>query len=307
MMERISSRDGVAFYRSTLLVAAGAPHAFSTRIGGVSPEPFGSLNLGNPSGRSVQDTPENIRENYRRLLDAAGFGGQVLTRVSQVHGARVVEAESAQKSSVEADAIVTSDVHCAASVRVADCVPVLLASRDGRRVAAVHAGWRGVVAGVVMRAVERLCAGGFSPAEIVAAVGPCIGFDAFEIGAEVVEQFTRVWGERTPVRPSHGITMFPQKREVPEYRDHGLESRAVKDSQPDTLAGEIPGRLAGSGKYLLDLRRIIEMQLLAGGVLAEGIDISDRCTHRDAEEFYSHRRDRGLTGRMAAVIAPGSD
>ncbi|MGA2500209.1 MAG: peptidoglycan editing factor PgeF [Tepidisphaeraceae bacterium] len=263
MMERICSTDGVVFYRSTLLAGAGAPHAFSTRIGGVSEAPFHTLNLGNPSGQSAQDSPAHIRENYRRLLRAAGFDRQILTRVSQVHGTRVIEAtrDSAQTPAVEADAIVTCDNQCAASVRVADCVPVLLATRDGRRVAAVHSGWRGVVAGVVPRAVKRLCGPTHVPEQLLVAVGPCIGFDAFEVGPEVLEQFVRIWGMAAPVRS------------------------------------------AGAGKGLVNLRRAVEMQLLQLGIPPEQIDISGCCTWRDSEEFYSHRRDRGLTGRMAAVIA----
>ena len=266
MLERICSTEGVVFYRSSLLAAAGAPQAFSTRIGGVSTAPFDSLNLGNPSGQAIQDSSEHIRENYRRLLRAAGIGRQVLTRVSQVHGTRVIEAtrETGQNPAVEADAIVTSDNQCAASVRVADCVPVLLTSRDGRRVAAVHAGWRGVVAGVVSQAVERLCGTAYRPGGLLAAVGPCIGFDAFEVGPEVLEQFVRIWGADAPVRP------------------------------------------AANGKGLVDLRQALKMQLLRLGVPAEQMDISVCCTYRDSGEFYSHRRDRGLTGRMAAVFAPRS-
>ena len=86
--------------------------------------------------------------------------------------------------------MVSDDPTKVLAVRVADCVPVLIASDDGQFVAAIHAGWRGVVAGVVPNAVAKLCeAGGGRAAALIAAIGPCIGFDAFEVGMEVVEQF----------------------------------------------------------------------------------------------------------------------
>jgi YfiH family protein len=144
-----------------------------------------------------------------------------------------------------------------ASVRVADCVPVLLAAADGRTVATVHAGWRGVIAGVVTAALAEL-----RSRDVVAAIGPCIGFDAFEVGPEVLDAFRSEFGEHAPVAAS------------------------------------------ANGKGRVDLRRAVSMQLTRSGIPAEHIDSTDRCTHRDRDEFYSHRRDNGVTGRMAAVISP---
>jgi copper oxidase (laccase) domain-containing protein len=279
MLVRRHANNGVVYFASPLLETAQVPHAFSTRIGGLSPVPFDSLNLGNPSGCDVADDYERIWENYRLLATASGCGSLELMRVHQVHGPRVLRAVRGEhfENSSKADAIVTDDPERIASVRVADCVPVLLASKDGKAVAAIHAGWRGVVAGVVSAALRELlqsdesapqsahsektpiCKQG-SPDHILAAIGPCIGFDAFEVGPEVIAEFHRCFGNDAPLR-----------------------------------------KIAG-GKGFVDLRQAIRMQLLAAGVPENQIDLTDRCTYRDADEFFSHRRERGVTGRMAAII-----
>jgi polyphenol oxidase len=123
-------------------------------------------------------------------LDAdAGAGPGVIAQVRQVHGATVVSARDAtHREGVEADAIVAhaADGVCAVGVRVADCVPVLIASADTGDVAAVHAGWRGVTAGVVAASVKALGGGG-----LVAAIGPCIGACCFEVGHDVADQIAR--------------------------------------------------------------------------------------------------------------------
>lgn len=264
MLERVVSPQQVAIYVSPLLRRIGVSHAFSTRIGGVSPSPFDSLNLGNPSGCEIRDTGERIRENYRRLQDAAGCDGRALVYLHQVHGATVVRVRAGifHDNDQKGDALVTDDSSRALSIRVADCVPVLLTGDDGRLVAAVHAGWRGVVAGAVPRAIAAMNAVSDLPAHrITAAIGPSIGFEAFEVGSEVLDEFARVFATDAPLR----------RRE--------------------------------DGKGLVDLREALRRQLISAGVPVQQIDTTDRCTYQDREEFYSHRRDRGITGRMAAVIA----
>jgi YfiH family protein len=258
VLERLESAGAVVLV-SPRLRALGVPHAFSTRAGGVSAGPYESLNFGSPmeiEGEGGRDPAANIRENYRRLLDAAGLAGRTLLEVHQVHGCAVFTGPPAPGPAPRADAIVTGDPALAAAVRTADCAPVLLASGDGRTVGAVHAGWRGAVAGVAAAAVEQMRARGARG--IFAAIGPCIGPESFEVGAEVAAEFRRVFGEG-PLRPH------------PE-----------------------------GGKSFIDLRAAIAHQLRAAGV--DQIDLDTHCTVRDAHLFFSHRRERGLTGRMASVI-----
>jgi YfiH family protein len=267
-MERRAATNGVVYYASPLLERRGVPHAFSTRVGGQSPPPFDSLNLGNPSGCATQDDYGRIYANYDLLQAAIRVAARTRCWVHQVHGGTVVDVAEDFESGVKADAMVTSDLTKLLAVRVADCVPILLATDDGSRVAAVHAGWRGVIAGIVPAAVARLrlscCAGSKEPepARVVAAIGPSISFDAFEVGPEVIEQFRQRFGADAP-----------------------LKARA-------------------DGKGHVDLRAAIASQLEGAGVARADIDISDRCTLRDADEFFSHRRDAGVTGRMAALISP---
>lgn len=264
MLERRSAANGVVYYASPLLENAGIPHAFSTRIGGLSPAPFDSLNMGNPNGCDIADDYERIWENYRLLASACGCGRLELLRVHQVHGATVLRAARGQHfdNASKADAIVSDDPRRIASVRVADCVPVLLAAPDGKTVSAVHAGWRGIVAGVVTAALSELLESDAQSGKTLAAIGPCIGFDAFEVGPEVLAEFRRLFGNDAPLRITDG------------------------------------------GKGFVDLRAAVRLQLLSAGVPDEQIDTTDRCTHRDADEFFSHRRENGVTGRMAAIIRP---
>ncbi|MDB5356803.1 MAG: hypothetical protein JWN24_3256 [Phycisphaerales bacterium] len=262
MLVRQSLSDGIVAYVSPLLRSIGVAHAFSTRIGGISPAPFDTMNLGNPNGCEVQDDYARIWENYRRLQRAAGCAVEQPCRMHQVHGATIVRVRPGEAfdNSAKADAILSDDPSRVASVRVADCVPVLIARGDGRIVAAVHAGWRGVVAGIVPKALREIDELAEGSANCIAAIGPCISGDAFEVGPEVLDEFTRVLGAQAPFR----------------RRD--------------------------DGKGFVDLREAVRLQLVAAGVPDERIDTTDRCTYRDADEFYSHRRDRGVTGRMAAVI-----
>ena len=259
-MERRTATNGVVYYVAPLLEARRIPHAFSTRVGGTSPPPFDSLNLGNPNGCATQDDYGRIYANYDLLQHAIGVAGRTRCWVHQVHGGTVVDVDDTFESGVKADAMVTHDPRKILAVRVADCVPVLLASDDGARVAAVHAGWRGVIAGIVPSAVSRLRLRG--SANVVAAIGPAISFDTFEVGSEVIEQFRQQFSSDAPVRTR------------------------------------------GDEKGYVDLRAAIALQLQRAGIAQENIDVSDRCTFRDVDEFFSHRRDAGVTGRMAALIAP---
>ena len=262
MLQRRTAPNGVVYYASPLLDRAGVPHAFSTRLGGTSPPPFDSLNLGNPIGCSaVLDDYPRILGHYRLLQEACGCPVGEFCRLHQVHGAGVVRVRPGEPcdKATQGDALVGDDPTRAIAVRVADCTPILMASEDGRVVAAVHAGWRGAVAGVVTAALREMDK---PPGTVVAAIGPCIGFESFEVGPEVLDAFAREFGPEAPMR----------------RRD--------------------------DGKGFVDLRECLRRQLVGAGVPADKVDTTDRCTFRDADEFYSHRRDKGVTGRMAAMIAP---
>ncbi len=180
----------------------GVPHAFTTRLGGHSQGIFSSLNFGNPG-----DLPENqrdpiltIRLNQAATLTSLGINAasksRQLVEVHQVHGSCVHNVRPGAPAhptphDTKADALVTNDPSRIIAVRIADCAPILLASSDGTIVAAVHAGWRGVISGVLPAAIAAMRQIGAS--QIAAAIGPCIGPDQFQVGPEVVTEFRRAF------------------------------------------------------------------------------------------------------------------
>jgi hypothetical protein len=151
----------------------------TTRAGGVSLAPFDSLNLGD----HVEDSPEAVLENRRRLTEAFHIQPAWLR---QVHGVSVVEADPGRIA--EADGSWTSTPGIACTSMTADCLPALFCNRAGTRVAAAHAGWRGLAAGVLEAAVESLET---EPADVLVWLGPAIGPQAFEVGPEVREAFVQ--------------------------------------------------------------------------------------------------------------------
>lgn len=255
---------------SPLLTQLQIPHAFTTRQGGISSGIFTSLNFGNPSDLPLQDRdpPSNIKENFTRVLSALNAAGRELVEVHQIHGSEVhiVRANRPAHptpSDTKADAIITNDPSRILAVRIADCTPVLFASEDGTVVGIAHAGWRGVISGVIpnaIRAMQQLGA-----AQITAAIGPCISVDHFEVGPEVADQFRQTFG-------------------------------------PSVIGAHHPTRPISPPKSHLNLKRAIHLQLQHAGITQT--DILPHCTFRDQHLFFSHRRDKGRTGRMAALIGP---
>jgi hypothetical protein len=167
MLERVTTPDDLVVYRSPLLARHGIPHAFSTRM--------------RPSESAFSPA----------LARAAGLVDVPLVTVIQVHGAHVVrvDGQALPDPELEADALVSTRADVFVGVHTADCVPLLFARADGSRVAAVHAGWRGLVAGVIPRALAALEDG-----PLLAAIGPCLSRERFEVGPEVVEAFEQALG-----------------------------------------------------------------------------------------------------------------
>lgn len=150
--------------------------------------PYASMNV----GAHVGDAPLNVSENRRRVRELLP---SVPAWLNQVHGVNVVRADAvgpSNNTTVHADASVTAESNIPCGVLVADCLPVLFCAEDGSRVGAAHAGWRGLHRGVLERTVEALDT---NPAKILAWLGPAIGANAFEVGADVVDAFSSVSGD----------------------------------------------------------------------------------------------------------------
>lgn len=187
---------GAIFARAGIL--SPFPHGFSTRLGGVSPAgPTASLNLAFGRG----DDEKTVLENLSRFCAAVGVEPDSVTAPEQIHSARVVRVTAAsrgagyrrrERSLTEplaggCDGLVTADPSLTLGVRVADCVPILLGDARHGVIAALHAGWRGTVAGIARRGVEEMVACGADPAAIRAAIGPCIHACCYVVGREVYD------------------------------------------------------------------------------------------------------------------------
>lgn len=175
------------------------PHAFSTRHGGVSGGHLASLNLGIHRG----DDRENVEKNYEIFGKAVGFDPKTLVFTHQTHTdivARVGRADCGdgleREVTVERDGLITNEEGVTLIVFSADCTPILLHDPVHHAVGAVHSGWRGTAAGIVRRALEKMSAAyGTDPADVEAAIGPCIGRCCFETHGEVPEAMRNALGE----------------------------------------------------------------------------------------------------------------
>lgn len=247
--------------------------ACTTRAGGVSRLPFDSLNLGD----HVRDDPVAVVANRQVLCQAIGVRPVFL---QQVHGLDVAVLDASTPDGTVADACVTAAPGVACTIMVADCLPVLLTDRQGRRVAAAHAGWRGLAGeggyGVLESVFKSfwpdpIVNGSYhaienKASETLAWLGPCIGSRAFEVGGEVRDAFC-----------------------------------AAQTGAASCFTA------LGGGKYLADLAGLARQRLRALGVTAiYGNDGSAPwCTVSQPSRFFSHRRDSGVlcgSGRFAACI-----
>lgn len=253
------SRDGLRLYQFDIF----GPEVFQavfTRQGGVSPEPWASLNLGG----TVGDDPQRVRENRRRAFAAADRDPASLFDVWQVHSADVVVAEAPHPPGAphqQADIILTDRPGLTLLMRFADCVPILLHDPVRKIAGIAHAGWLGTVRGAARAAVAAMQARfGSRPADILAAIGPSIGPDHYEVGAEVVGQVRQAFG-----------------------------------AEADALL------LVRAGRVHFDLWAANRLLLNQAGV--RHVETAGLCTACHLEDWYSHRAERGRTGRFGAMIA----
>lgn len=260
-------RCGVSFYACPDPAWAGAAHGFSTRLGGVSPSPMDSLNLGANRG----DDPANVRENFTRFCAAVGTDVNALVKNHQIHGDTVRPVTRADvmpspetPGSFEADGLITGEPGVCLTIFSGDCIPVLLYDPVGRCAAAVHAGWRGTAIGAAARAAEAMVRDyGCNPNHILAAIGPGIGPCCFETHADVPDG----------LRAGLGTDVEPFIRPLPR-----------------------------EGKFSVDLKRANARWLERAGLLPDHIAICSACTACDLDTFWSHRVQGNRRGSMAAMI-----
>ncbi len=236
----------------------------TTRAGGVSAAPYNSLNLGDHVG----DDPAHVADN--RLIFQQTLGAKPVF-LNQVHGTQVLQLGAATRQASKADACLTDQPGIACTIMVADCLPVLFTTLDGRWVVAAHAGWRGLAGqgskGILEETYKTFCSLALmdkaqADMEIIAWLGPCIGPQAFEVGDEVRAAFV------------------------------------ADDAHASKMFAPLPG-----GKWLANLPGLARQRLAALGVKQIfGNDGSlEWCTVTQSSRFFSHRRD-SVSGRLAVSI-----
>ena len=242
--------------------AISVPHGFTTRHGGVSTGTLSSLNL----AIRLEETEENVAENFRILGHALGFSNADLVLTRQTHSdiVRVVGRSDRNgcfhRDYPECDALVTNDPGVALAVFTADCTPILFHDPVTGAVGAAHAGWRGTAQAIAEKVVQAMAAHfGSRPENIRAAIGPNIGWCHFETDADVPQAMIAAFGEEAEA-------FIRQKGE----------------------------------KYYLDLKQINALALRRAGV--KHIEISEDCTVCQCDRFWSHRATRGNRGSQGAVI-----
>jgi polyphenol oxidase len=221
-------------------------HAFFTREGGVSEGPFASLNCGFSSG----DETVLVEENRARAVRRLGLSPDRLCTARQVHGTTVLIARepSPGRPSLEADALVTDRADLALGVLSADCAPVLLADPDAGVIGAAHAGWRGALAGIVEATVEAMAGLGAEPGRIVAAIGPCIAQPSYEVGPEVLDQFSAA----DPKSATHFLRVSGSDRLLFDLKGH-VRSRLLQAGVASCLA--LPQDTAADERRFFSHRR----------------------------------------------------
>ena len=180
------NHNGAMITARTLDEAAGVGHGFFTRRGGLSEGPFASLNCGFGSG----DDQSRVASNRARAMERLGLSGPDLVTAYQTHSAAVHVVQARPEDSPRADALVSRTRGVALGVLTADCAPVLFADSGAGVIGAAHAGWRGARAGVLEATVRAMTELGARAGGISAAIGPCIGPESYEVGAEFQAAFT---------------------------------------------------------------------------------------------------------------------
>jgi len=256
-------------------------HGFSTRVGGVS-----DLNEEKVLNLSFMewDQRENVEENRRRLQKALKANDSKLTAMHQIHSDVIRRFETPPSGRCKGDASVTNEPGLLLGVQTADCVPILLVDPKKRAVAAIHAGWRGTLGRIAEKTVGRMRQEFASkPQDLLAAIGPSIGPCCYEVAAEFVSKFAA------------------QFADAADYFD---EPRSGEEPNPlQWLNMAPPGHQPPPKNVHLDLRKANRSQLLAAGLRAQNIFVSDLCTGCCTNLFFSYRREGTQSGRMLSLVA----
>ena len=256
--------DGVPYLAYPLLEKTGAVrHGFSTRLGGVSTGHCATMNISTTRG----DDPAAVEENRRRIAKAIGVRAENMTYTNQTHttNVAVVEAKDRGKRFMETDGMVTNVPEICLVTFYADCVPLFFVDPVHRAIGLSHSGWRGTVGKMGKVTIERMREEyGTDPAQVVAAIGPSICQDCYEVSEDVIEKF----------RENFDKALWPE------------------------LFYE-----KADGKYQLNLWRANQAVLTEAGVQGENIAVTNLCTHCNPDILFSHRSTGTARGNLSAFLA----
>ncbi|MCK4800898.1 MAG: peptidoglycan editing factor PgeF [Anaerolineales bacterium] len=256
----IRESEGLRYFQFESLAAEKVTQAIFTRLGGISPRPWDSLNLGS----TVGDDLDRVAGNKHKVLESIGFSESRLAQIHQVHSARVIKIEgpAVDKSRlIPGDAMITDIRDLLMLMRFADCVPIYIYDPVNHAAALAHAGWKGTVQGIAretVRALEKEY--GSNPKDLLAGIGPSIGPDHYQIGDDVIQEVKNAYGDTWS--------------QVLKFDHDGVK---------------------------LNLWRANEIALEYAGV--KNIEIAGICTACETGDWFSHRAEKGKTGRFAAVFA----
>ena len=268
-LPNMKNEDTVPYLSYPALEAAGiVVHGFSTRMGGVSKGHLASMNLGFSRG----DEDIHVHENFERIAASIGFAVSDMVFSSQTHttNIRVVTDQDRGKGITRAldytdvDGLVTNIPGLVLTTFYADCVPLFFVDPVAKAIGLSHSGWKGTVGKIGKATVERMVQEyGCQPEHILAAIGPSICQDCYEVSEDVIAEFKQ------------------------HYREAAWASLFYKKS---------------NGKFQLNLWRANEIVLQEAGILPEHISITNVCTGCNSEWLYSHRASGGMRGSLAAFL-----
>ncbi|HJC38955.1 MAG TPA: peptidoglycan editing factor PgeF [Candidatus Mediterraneibacter faecigallinarum] len=244
-------------------------HGFSTRLGGVSEGCWASMNLSFERG----DRPEAVMENFRRIGAELGVRCEDMVLSQQTHTANVRVVTGADRGKgitrerdyTDVDGLITNEPGICLVTSFADCVPLYFVDPVKKAIGLSHSGWRGTVGKIGKRTVEMMGESfGSDPADILAAVGPSVCMDCYEVSGDVIEKFRQVFDEK----------LWPELFYEKE-----------------------------NGKCQLDLWKANELIFLESGILPEHMAVTNLCTHCNSEILYSHRAAGDKRGNLCAFLA----
>ena len=282
--------------------------AFSTtRQGGCSTDNYASFNI----NRYCGDNEEHIARNREALCQLLNISDDRLVMPHQTHETRVahideqfmsLSAEEQQAALEGFDALMTNLEGICIGVSTADCIPILLYDPQHRAVCAVHAGWRGTVKRIVEKTIAAMTETyGSRPADLIAQICPGISLDSFEVGDEVYDAFAaagfemKIIGKRYPTDNSGSkfFTPFPSKARLPVAFHSSLFTTEGFFTLHSSLF---------TSKWHIDLPKCNRQQLMACGIPSDHICLSNICTYKDCEQFFSARRLGIHSGRIFTGI-----